>query len=471
MSKRIPYVDIRGYNEGVTGSCIRNTVHFSDGTVFRFLVDYGMYQGEKHKGIEYNDSVTPEKIDAVLLTHTHLDHDGALPIFVRHGYNKKIYMSDASASVIDIGLFDSYNIMRRDAKLKGRPVLFAEKDIDQTLSQIQSVKYEESIAIHSNITVTFLNNGHLMGASSILVQIDDPRGMINLLYMGDYKPDNLFLNIKPFPSWVYALPNLTIISESTYGSIDSSDIEHTWENDIIEACSKNSLIFNCAFGQGRAQELMLKIRRLQDAGEIPKDYPVKIDGKTTIAYTFRYFDRCNIIKIKEDALNFLPYNIQFVDDKSRPAMLNISNRAIFISTSGMGSNGPAASYIPHFLSNPNALIYIPGYASEGTLARKILEANYGEVVEFKDGSSTVKNAEVKWTGEFSSHAQADVLIDFYRKFSPLSILFTHGELEKKQKLESRTQKELGIKESKTGILGMGYVYRINSYGIDKKVEK
>ena len=469
MSKRLPYVEIRAYNEGVTGSCIRNTAHLSDGTIFRYLVDHGMYQGEGHKGIEYNDSISPEKISAILLTHTHLDHDGAIPIFVRHGYDKKIYMSDASASVIDIGLQDSFNIMRRDAKLKHRPILFAEKDIDQTLGQIEPVKYEETIKIHSNISVTFLNNGHLMGASSILVQIDDPLGMINLLYTGDYKPDSTFVDIKPFPSWVYALPNLTIISESTYGSTNSEDVEHSWEDDIIEACKRNQLIFNCAFGQGRAQELMLRIRKLQDAGKIPEYYPVKIDGKTTAAYTFRYLDRCNILKVKEDALNFLPYNIQFVDDKSRPAMLNLSNRTIFISTSGMGSNGPAATYIPHFLSNPNALIYIPGYAAEGTLARKIIETEYGDVVEFKDGSSTPKYAEVKWTGEFSSHATADQLIQFYNMFCPLSILFTHGEPEIKKVLEERTKKELGIK--KTGILGMGFVYRINPYGIEKAIEK
>lgn len=469
MSKRIPYVEIRGYNKRVTGSTNRNTVHFSDGSIYRFLVDFGMYQGEGHKGIEYNDSVNPKKIDSILLTHTHLDHDGALPIFVRHGYDKNIYMSDASASVIDIGLYDSYNIMKRDSKLKHRPVLFSEGDIEQTLSQIKSVKFEETIKIHDNISVTFFNNGHLIGASVILIQIDDPRGIINLLYMGDYKPDNIFLDIKPFPYWVYALPNLTIISESTYGSTNSWDIEQNWEDDIIEACSRNSLIFNCAFGQGRAQELMFRIRKLQDEGKIPKDYPVKIDGKTTFAYTFRYLDRSNILKINENALNFLPYNIQYVDDKTRPEVMNLRRRSIFISTSGMGSNGPAATYIPHFLSNPNALIYIPGYASEGTLARKILEAEYGDLVEFKDGSSTVKNAEVKWTGEFSSHAPADVIIEFFRMFSPLSILFTHGEPEQRKALEERTKREIGIK--KTGILGMGYVYRINSYGIDKKIEK
>ena len=469
MSKGKPYIDIRGYHKGVTGSSIRNTVHFSYGEKFRFLVDHGMYQGEGHHGIEYNDSISPEKIDAILLTHTHLDHDGALPIFVRKGYDKKIYMSDGSACVIDIGLMDSFNIMKRDAKLKKQPILFSESDIDKTLHQIEAVKYEQTIKIHDNISVTFFNNGHLLGASSILVQIDEPGGIINLLYTGDYKPTNIFFDVKPFPSWVYALPNLTIISEATYGSTNSWEIKKTWEDDIVEACSRNQLIFNCAFGQGRAQELMYRIRMLQDAGEIPKDYPVLIDGTTTIAYTFRYLDRSNILHLKEEAKNFFPYNIQFVDNKSRPSVLNIRNRAMFISTSGMGSKGPAATYIPHFLSNSNALLYIPGYASEGTLARKIVEADYGEEILFKDGHSVVKAAEVKQTGEYSSHATADQIIDLFQQFVPLSILFTHGDPKNKEALEARTRKELGIK--KTGILGMGFVYRINSYGIDKAVEK
>ena len=103
-----PYVDIRGYHKGVTGSTIRNTVHFADGTIYRYLVDYGMYQGEGHsRGLDYNDSVNPEKIDTVLLTHPHLDHDGALPIFVKKGYDKKIYMTDAASCVIDIGFNDN----------------------------------------------------------------------------------------------------------------------------------------------------------------------------------------------------------------------------------------------------------------------------------------------------------------------------------------------------------------------------
>lgn len=470
MTKGKPYVDIRGYHEGVTGSSIRNTVHFSDGEIFRFLVDYGMYQGEGHNGIEYNDSITPGKIGAVLLTHTHLDHDGALPIFVKEGYSGEIYMSEAAATVIDIGLEDSYNIMKRDAKIKKQPILFSLSDVDLTKKQIKAVKFEKPIKIHNNITVTFFNNGHLIGSSVILVQIEDYNGSsINLLYTGDYKPNNIFLDIKPFPEWVYALPNLTIITEATYGSTNSEDIDYTWENDIIEACSRDSLIFNCAFGQGRAQELLYHIRRLQDLGEIPKDYPVKLDGTTAIDYTFRYLSHCNITKIKVDNKNFFPHNLQFVDNETRPAVLGTRERQIIISTSGMGSHGPAATYIPHYLSNPNALIYFPGYTSEGTLGRKVFEAEQGEEILFKDGQTVVKNALVKQTSEFSSHAKADELIEFINMFSPRSVLINHGEPSVKVIFEERVKKELDIK--KTGILGMGYVFRVDSYGIAKKVRK
>lgn len=469
MEKRIPYVDVRGYNEKVTGSSIRNTVHFSDGTIFRFLVDHGMYQGEGHKGIEYNDSINPKKIDAILLTHTHLDHDGALPIFVRKGYKKNIYMSKGSEAVLDIGLMDSYNIMKRNAKLKKRPILFSEEDVNQTLRQVKASEYGEAVKIHPYINITFFNNAHLPGASVILVQIDEPMGIINLLYTGDYNSENILLNIDPLPSWEYALPNLTIVAESTYGTTNSWEVEKTWEDDIVEACKQNLLVFNSVFGQCRAQTLLFRTRRLQDNGLIPKDYPVKIAGKTTSAYTFRYLDKHNVLNLREEAINLLPYNVQFVDDKTMPDMLNIKNRALFFSTSGMGSNGPAATFIPHFLPNPHALIYIPGYASEGTLARKIIEADYGEEINFKDGSSAIKRAEVKQTGEFSSHAPADKIIEFLNMFTPMSILFTHGDPDRKEALAERAKIETGVK--KIGILGMGYVYRINSYGIAKKVKK
>ena len=472
--KTTDYVEIRGYHKGVTGSTIRNTTHFSDGTIFRYLVEFGMYQGEGHsRGLDYNDSVNPKKINAILITHPHLDHDGALPIFVKKGYDKKIYMSDAAACVIDIGFHDSYNIMKRDASILKTTPLYSENDIEKTLDLIQKVRYEETVKIMNEkdkeITATFFDNGHLTGAAMILVQIKEYGCEdINILYTGDYKAANCFLDIKPLPYWVYALPNLTIVCEATYGTTNSWDVEHTWEDDIIKACSKNRIIINTAFAQGRFQELMLRVHNLKENGLIPKDYPVKVDGKTGIDYTFRYLSNSNIIHFKEDSMNFFSENLQFVDNKTRASIMNDKKGKIIITTAGMGSNGPAKEYIKKFLPNPNALIYFPGYTSEGTVGRRVFEAKYEENV-LVGGTEVTKRAQVLQTLEFSSHATADELIDFLCKFAPRSVLFNHGTIECKEAMAERTKKELGIK--KIGILGMGYVYRINQYGIDKKIEK
>lgn len=472
MSKGKPYVDIRGYNEGVTGSCIRNTIHFADGTTYRYLVDHGMYQGEGHnRGIDYNDSVSPNKINAVLLTHPHLDHDGALPIFVKNGYKGKIYMTDAAACVIDIGFNDSYNIMKKDTKLLKKPPLYSMSDIEQTLRQSEAVKFEQPIPIHDYITVTFFNNGHLVGSSIILVQIEEPgHEPINLLYTGDYKPNNVFLDIQPLPYWVYALPNLTIISEATYGTTNSWEIDYHLDEDIIEACSQNKTIVLFAFAQGRYQEMLYRIAKLKDQGRIPENYPVRADGKTGTDYTFRQISNSNIIKFKEGMTHFFPSNLTWVDDKNRPSILQYKGGQIIITTSGMGTNGPARVYAPYYLKDPYAVLYFPGYLSEGTIGRRLYEADYGETVTIH-GESVVKQAQVFQTFECSSHATADECIEFYSQFSPKSILFIHGALDRKESLEARTQSELGISKNKTGILGVGYVYRINSYGIDKKVKK
>ena len=152
---------------------------------------------------------------------------------------------------------------------------------------------------------------------------------------------------------------------------------------------------------------MYRIRKLEDEGLIPKDYPVKVDGSTGIDYTFRYISHSNVLRIKDEMKSFFPYNLQFVDNKSRPAVLEDKSGKIIIATSGMGTHGPAATYIPHFLSNPNALIYFTGYTSEGSTGRTICEANYGDEVHFKNGKIVKKIARVEQNSEFSSHAKAD----------------------------------------------------------------
>lgn len=469
------YVDIRGYHSRVTGSCIRNTIHFSNGEKFRFLVDYGVYQGERETTDEvltYNDSVNPEKIDTVLLTHTHLDHDGALPMFIRNGYSRNIYMSIPTSILLPVSLEDSFNVMKNICKTKKQPMLFKEENIFQTLKHVCAVKYEETIStIHPNINVTFFNNGHLTGSSMILVQIFDPCGeRINLLFTGDYKKDNIFLDLNPLPDWVLKLDNLTIITESTYGDTDSKDVEKVWADNIKEACKNDSIIVIPVFAQGRMQEIMYNVKLLQKEGIIPDNYIIEIAGKTGIKYNSVYMSRFRDLCIKEEMASFIPNNIHIVDSKSSMSVRCDNKKPrIIITTSGMGNFGPANSYIPEVLPNPNAVIHFTGYMAEGTLGRKLQETRLGESVTIKGSMEIPRRAKIFSTSEFSSHAKADELIDFINKFNPRAVLVNHGEHEVKSIFAKRVAENTSAR--KVGILGEGFVYRIDPYGIVKPVKK
>lgn len=483
------YNDMRAYHHGVTGSCIRNTFHFSDGLKTRILIDKGISQGKDSqynienknctKLLDYYDGVNPEKITATIITHPHADHDGAIAAFVNQGYTGKFFMCTPCSIILPTSLNDIYNVMKKTAKTKKLPVLYDEQTNSKVLNQVRACKFEVPVPITDRITVTFFNNGHLVGASIVLLQVIDPSGEeINLLFTGDYKSSNLFLDLKPLPEWVYKLQNLTIICESTYGTTNSEDVKEVWANNMEEACYKKSIIVIPTFAQGRMQEMMYHLKELQDNGIVPKDYVIEVAGNSGIEYTKTYINNSRDLQIKDEMIHsdedykqiaFYPKNIHFVDS-SLHTSVRIDNKTprIILTTSGMGNFGPANSYIPEVLPNPNAVIHFTGYLAENTLGRKLQEAEYGESVNIK-GMIIAKRSCIFSTSEFSSHAKADELINFLNKFCSRAILLNHGEPDVKTEFAKRVAKETTTR--KVGVLGNGYVYRIDPYGIVKAVEK
>lgn len=256
------------------------------------------------------------KSNIILLTHNHLDHNGAIPILVKKGYSSKIYTSLATSHLIRTSFTDSLNIFSERFSKKNKKLMpYNEHDMEKTLSLIVPVKYEQSVYLDTdkNVKVTFFNNAHLVGAALILVQIKSPSlgETINLLFTGDFNIRNNFMDLKDLPEWLYKLNNLTIITEATYGTTNSSDIVEEWEEHITWACKNNLDIYFPAIAQGRYQELLYRIKLLQEKNKIPKHYVIKADGKTGLSYTFSYLnDEC--LGIKDEMRNFLPQNLQFV---------------------------------------------------------------------------------------------------------------------------------------------------------------
>lgn len=457
------YADIKSLHSEVTGSCNIVTIRFPDGRKSSFLTDCGLFQGRSEE--KYNDELffDPGQIEFSLVTHGHTDHIGRFPLMVRNGYKNPILATRDTKSIMGVSLIDSAKVLKQDArKEKGKRPLYTDTDVADTMQLVRECDFNRKIHLNENIDVTFFNNGHLYGAALVLVEIHYfEEKSINILFTGDYKQDNGFLNLEPLPQWLYDLP-LTIVSESTYGYMDSSEIEPTFSDNIIECVRNGGTAVIPTFALGRMQEVLYLLKRLQDESLLPFEIPIFVDGDLGIEYTMMC--KNGVFNVKEEMKDFMPQSVVFIDSTTRRNILNDQDSCkIIVTTSGMGSFGPAQTYIPAYITNENALIQFTGYTVEGTLGRRLKDTPKGEGVEIR-GIEYRRLANVEYTSEFSAHAKADELIEFLQKFNHLNlVLLNHGETPVKEMFAKRVMDV--VKPKNTEILGRQQFFRINPYGL------
>lgn len=245
--------------------------------------------------------------------------------------------------------------------------------------------------------------------------------------------------------------------------MDSSEIKKSFKQNIKECINKEGSVIALVFSLGRAQEILYELKMMQQKGELDKEVPIYFDGKLAIRYTQLYIK--NELHIKEEMKDFLPENLTFVDKASRSDVLENRNKKIIVTTSGMGSYGPAQTYIPEYLSRENALIQFTGYTAEGTMGNRLKETKKGETVEVA-GIIRIKRAKVEYTTEYSAHAKADEMIEFLKQFKNLRlVLVNHGEIHSKNVFANRIVEEVDTK--RVGLLGREYFFRVDSYGLVK----
>lgn len=464
-----PYSDVIAFNKEVTGSSNLVTTTFPNGTKKKILVDFGLYQETEYSELNKDLPFDTSSIDYVLVTHNHVDHTGKLPFLVKNGYRGNIHMSESTAKLLPYALEDSYNVLKNNAEMLSEAPLYSAADVDETLKHVKGHPFEKSFWLDEYIEVTFFMNGHLPGAVVILIQIhyndytnkhyDD----INLIFTGDYNNKNMFFDVKPIPKWVHRLP-VSIIQESTYGDMNSTDIKYVFEKNILDAVSSKKKILIPVFSLGRAQEVLFLLKKWQDEGKLDKSIPIRLDGKLAIKYTELYLK--DGLDNKEEYRNFLPENFSYISSKSERSSIIESNEcSILLATSGMGSNGPCRTLIPQYLKNPNAVIHFTGYCAEGTMGRRLYDCKHGEIVDCC-GLRVQKLACVLFTAEISAHAKADELIGFLTPFLYKKLVaVNHGTNKKKDIYSNRVIHETDAKN--VGILGRDYFFRIDAYGLRK----
>ena len=463
------YIDIIANHSGVTGSNFLLYVKLPDGREITGIVDLGLFQEKKWEIYNSKLLFKPSEIDFALVTHVHVDHIGRLPLLAKYNYLGKVYCSEDTAKLLPIALYDSQKVLRTKAKRNNWKSVYDEQDVMKICKSIVGMPYNEPFMVHENVRVTLLYNGHLQGAAMILVQIVDDSGKayINMLFTGDYCPKNMFFDVLPVPQWVRNLP-ITIICESTYGDIDAKQQVKCFCSNIKKSVENGDSILIPAFSLGRVQEILYTLKSMQENDSLKKSIPIYLDGNLAVKYTRLFKSGC--LCLNEKGADFLPENFQIIGNGVREEIMRSKNQKIIVTTSGMGSYGPAQSYIPYFLGRTKSLIHFTGYCAEGTFGRKLIDTRENEFVTSGDGGGTlaIKRSRVESTSEFSAHAKADQLIKLLKKFNNLnSVILNHGAEEVKLKFAKRVFEE--VECSKVGIINREEGFRIGQYGIVKNL--
>jgi metallo-beta-lactamase family protein len=462
------YCDVQALHPEVTGSCLLCVVKLPDGKTFKFLVDCGLFQEEAYRELNKILPFKANDVSFVLVTHNHIDHVGRLALLARRGYCGKFYASEDTCRLLPLSLRDSARIVASNCKAHNELVLYEDDDVNSVIENLQPVVAREQFQPHENVVVTALRNNHLVGAFSYLVQIKySGFESINILFTGDLKTENVFLEEASVPTWIRDLP-LTIVTESTYGHEKTTGVPEFNKN-IKEALDRGGTVIVPVISLGRTQEILYVLKQLQKEGMISSDIPIYLDGKLAIKYTNLYLKGV-LSSLKPSMVDFLPENFHPIDGDKKAKRRELkadSSQKIILCSSGMGTFGSSPSYIQHYIQQDKALIHFCCYCTENSVGRSLKEAEEGTDVEVC-GLTVEKKAEVKYTDEFSGHAHEKELIEYLSCFNDIKLIaINHGEKEAKRKFAHDVFKKTNAKH--VFILDRQNAVRINSFGFEKSL--
>jgi metallo-beta-lactamase family protein len=429
-----------GAARNVTGSC-----YYLEANGMRLLVDCGLYQERDLKARNWADFPVPaDTIDAVLLTHAHLDHCGRLPKLVKEGFSGTVFATSATAEIANIIMLDSAHIQEEDIKHKKRrhersgkkspfpyEPLYTMEDAEKVNTLFNKAKYNTKVPIGEGVTAEFREAGHVFGSSSIRLEVEQGGETRSILFSGDVGRWDLPIMRDPFQ---YEHADYVLI-ESTYGDRvheDVADIPGELERVINETHKAGGNVVIPSFALERTQELLYHLNNLLNEDRIPHlvafvDSPMAIKVTEVFKKHPELFDEETMAQVRagDKPCDFPGLTMSQTVDQSK-SINHIKGTAIIIAGSGMCTGGRIKHHLKNNIDRPESTILFVGYQAVGTLGRIILDKP--ESVRIFGEEHLIK-ARIERISGFSAHADQNELFRWISsiKEPPRKVFITHGE--------------------------------------------
>jgi metallo-beta-lactamase family protein len=413
------HIEFSGAAGEVTGSC--HIVRVGTRTV---LLDCGMFQGRRAESREKNRKlpVPIEEIDAIVLSHAHIDHAGRLPYLVAQGYKGSIWATSATRDLCAIMLADSAHIQEKDAeylaKHRGEQIepLYRMEDATRTLERMIGMPYRKWFEVTDGVRAMFTEAGHILGSASVVLELREGDSFRRVVYSGDVGRAGLPIIRDPEPP---ALGADVILCESTYGNRDHESVEGAREQlaaVVRQTAKRGGRVLIPAFAVGRTQELVYDLHLLRREERIPEipifiDSPLATDATAVFMMHPEAYDRSEELVRRTPHLFDFPM-VKFTREVSESKALNsMHGPMVVIAASGMVESGRILHHLMRGASDPRNTILIVGYMAEHTLGRRILERRpvvriFGEEVPLA--------AQVEVLSGYSAHADRTELHEWLR---------------------------------------------------------
>lgn len=424
----------------VTGSC-----YLVEAAGKKILVDCGLFQGVRLADVRNHEKFPfdPHEIFAVLLTHSHADHSGKIPKLVHDGFSGHVWATAPTADLTELLWKDNLVVMQYDFKRTGHPILFQEQDVVNASRALVPVQYRERKEVFPGFFVTWLDAGHILGSSFLLVEADGKR----VVFSGDQGNRDV-----PILEPTDALPDADmLLCEATYGATNHEAPE-TRTVKLIEAIRETvknkGVLMIPSFAIERTQELLFDFFTIVENHQIPKvpvflDSPLAIDA-LAVYKKYKNLLKMNaacIVKCGADFFQFPGLTLTRSTDDSKK-INSVPAPKVIIAGAGMMNGGRILHHLVRYLPDPNSEVLVVGYQAAGTVGRHILDR---EPVVQIHGENVHVRARVRAIGAYSAHADQQKLLEWIapKKNVLQKVIVVHADAPVGQ-IFAKKVKEMGV---------------------------